>query len=114
MIEDQTGIEPQDEAGFTVPLTRVVVIADAHLRTGGATRGLDNIIETIPAGEYPAFYQCAGEEVFESGHTNFWWVKIAAGPGGTEPWGWVSATLIKGGADNGPILDVPPHRTIFD
>jgi hypothetical protein len=87
----------------------VKVIVDAHLRKGGATRGPDNVIEKIPAGEYPAFYQCAGEEVEEGGHTNFWWVKVAHG----TKRGWVSATLIKGGHDDGPIPDVPHRPTIF-
>lgn len=113
MLEDQIGVTLQDDAGgIVVPLTQVVIITDAHLRTCGATRGKDNIIQTIQAGEYSALYQCAGEEVVESGHANFWWVRIVSGPHGSGPQGWVSATLIKGGGD-GPIPDVPPRPTTF-
>lgn len=96
----------------------VRVLADgAHnprLRTGGSTKGPDNLIATIPPGEYPALYQCAGERVTEAGHSNFWWVKIVAGSEDEPLVGWVSAVLVAGGNDDGPIPLVPQRPTVFE
>jgi hypothetical protein len=76
--------------------------------------GPDNVIATIPPGEYPAPYECAGEEVKEAGHFNFWWVKIVAGSEEDPLVGWVPAVLVAGGDDDEPIPGVPQRPTEFE
>jgi hypothetical protein len=80
-----------------------------NLRTGGSTRGPNNIITQINAGHYEALYQCPGQDVSEGGHRNFWWVKIVAG----NHRGWVSAVRIATGDDDKPIPGVEERRTEF-
>ena len=87
-----------------------VFVDGARLRTGGSTRGPDNVIKKIDSGRYEALYQCTGQDVTEGGHSNHWWVKIVAG----HDQGWVSAVLVAGGDDNEPIRDVPRRPTVFD
>jgi hypothetical protein len=95
---------------MTNPPGVAVPVADgAQLRRGVATRGPDNVLATLTAGDYPALAQCSGEEVvIPSGATNAWWVKVTAG----DVTGWVSAVEILEGADNAPIPGVAEVPTV--
>lgn len=81
----------------------VPVAAGTHLRRGVSTKGVDNLIATLAAGNYPSNGQCAGEEVtLPGGAKNYWWVRITAN-GQT---GWVSATTVEVGGNDAPIPNV--------
>jgi hypothetical protein len=97
---------------MTVPSSVAVPVADgAQLRRGVSTKGPDNVLATLPAGDYPALAQCAGEEVvIPSGATNYWWVKITAG----DATGWVSAVEITEGGNDAPIAGVVEAPTVND
>jgi hypothetical protein len=89
----------------TVPLFKPLT----KLRRGGYKTGLDNVIATLPPGNYKPLYQCEGQQATEDGDTNDWWVKIETihGPG------WVSAITINLGGDNDPIDGVERRPTAF-
>ena len=80
-----------------------------NLRRGGSTRGPDNVISVINAGNFEALYQCAGQDVTEGSNFNFWWVKIVVG----SQQGWVSAVRIATGGNNDPIPGVEQRPTQF-
>jgi len=88
-----------------------VYLNGTNVRAGGCLRSdPDNVLTTIPAGDYNAHHQSVGDDVKRSATVfNYWWVKIdtPAGPG------WVSATRVSGGDNNGPVPHVPKHRTEF-
>jgi hypothetical protein len=87
----------------------VPVGANTRLRRGVSTKGIPNLVATLPAGNYPAYEQCAGEEVvLDNGARNFWWVRIAA-LGFT---GWVSAVAVLEGGNDQPIPNVPQVPTV--
>lgn len=93
-------------------MTLVKVFTPTHLRRGGSSKGPDNLVipELLPAGEYEALVQCAGQDVTDPaiGH-NYWWVQIAT-PWGT---GWVTAVHIATGGDDEPIPGVDTGSTRF-
>jgi hypothetical protein len=96
---------------MTAPGPTVPVGAGARLRRGVSTKGPDNVLASLVAGDYAALAQCAGEEVvISTGARNYWWVKIDAN--GTT--GWVSAVEILEGGGDAPIADVPQVPTVND
>jgi hypothetical protein len=103
-MSQSTASLPDLTGTVTVP-----VGANTHLRRGVSTRGVPNLLATLPAGDYPAYEQCAGEEVvLANGARNFWWVRIAAA-GFT---GWVSAVAILEGKNDEAIDNVPQVPTV--
>ncbi len=103
---------PEATARTAPPRTVTVQIinADTNVRTGVSTRG-PNIIQTIQKGKVEALCQCTGQDVSQNNNKvfNYWWVCIVLPNGRT---GWVSATNVKGGVNNGPIPEVPQHPTV--
>jgi len=82
-----------------------------NLRTGGSTRGPNNVIKVLhDPREYEALEQCAGQDVSEGADFNFWWVRIRVSDDVT---GWVSAVRIQGGGNDEPIDGVPQRSTRF-
>ena len=93
-------------------LRKVPVMGGTKLRLGGSTQGEpDNAIGSIPAGNYTAIAQAAGQRVWDDQHrnTNFWWVLIDTPQGR----GWINAVLINEGGNNQKIDRVPTARTVF-
>ena len=104
---------PGADGGPTVRVWR-----DTPLRKGGSTKGPDNLLaqDLLPAGEYTALEQCAGEEVRdeENHYYNYWWVYIATdwGPG------WVTAVDVATGDNYQPIppvhgVPIPEQYTVM-
>jgi hypothetical protein len=94
-------------------LRKVPVMGGTNLRLGGSTQGEpDNAIGSIPAGNYTAIAQAAGQRVWDDQHrnTNFWWVLIDTprGPG------WVSAVRITEGGNDEKIRGVETIATVFE
>jgi hypothetical protein len=103
-MSQATDIQPDLTGIRTVP-----VGANTRLRRGVSTKGVPNLVATLPAGSYPAFEQCSGEEVtLTDGARNFWWVRITA-LGFT---GWVSAVAVLEGGNDEPIANVPQVPTV--
>ena len=94
-------------------LRKVPVMGGTNLRLGGSTQGEpDNAIGSIPAGNYTAIAQAAGQRVWDDQHrnTNFWWVLIDT-PRGR---GWVSAVRITEGGNDEVIRGVETIATVFE
>ncbi len=100
------------------PLVRV--LGGTNLRRGGSTRGgpdVSNVVgQPYSVGEdwYPAYAQCAGEDVSDHGNANSWWLLIDT-PHGR---GWVSATRVEEGPYGKPVDEqfvegVPTAPTVF-
>lgn len=103
-MSQATNTQSDSTGTITVPIG-----ANTRLRQGVATRGVPNVLTTLPAGNYVAYQQCAGEEVvLPDGAHNYWWVQIAAG----NYTGWVSAVAVLEGGNDEAIPNVPEVPTI--
>lgn len=94
-----------------MPQPKVTVFKrDTNLRSGGSTRGPNNLLEVLglPA-VYVALEQCTGQDVVEGDDRNFWWVRMDTG----TRTGWVSAVRIKEGGNDEPVPGVPQSPTRF-